>query len=66
MREDMDGYDVDQRSSWKKSGSKTSTGLFGSFKYPAMLSLPQSPAFSDKDQHEKEGYEPVLLGKSGM
>uniref|UniRef100_A0A0B7B1H5 Nuclear pore complex protein Nup98-Nup96 n=1 Tax=Arion vulgaris TaxID=1028688 RepID=A0A0B7B1H5_9EUPU len=65
LRDNANYYDMDMSSVWRKSG-KVSTGLFGSFKHPAMLSLPQSPAFSDKESHEKEGYEPVSLGKSGV
>ncbi|BFZ15130.1 hypothetical protein BsWGS_18167 [Bradybaena similaris] len=65
VTDDADYYDADMKSVWKKSVSKASSGLFGSFKHPAVLSLPQSPAFSDKESHEKDGYEPVVL-KSGL
>ncbi|XP_055893194.1 nuclear pore complex protein Nup98-Nup96-like isoform X2 [Biomphalaria glabrata] len=54
----------DLRFSLKKSGDKMAAGLFGAFKYPATLSLPQSPALSD--QQSKNGYEPVAFGKSGL
>ncbi|XP_059161222.1 nuclear pore complex protein Nup98-Nup96-like isoform X2 [Physella acuta] len=61
LKRDYDDELMELRSPWKKSGDKP--GLFGSFKHPATLSLPQSPAFSDK---EKEGYEPVSFGKPGQ
>ncbi|XP_012944343.1 nuclear pore complex protein Nup98-Nup96 [Aplysia californica] len=63
---DMDIFE-DLQSMWKKSSDKTSSNLFGAFKHPASLSLPQSPAFSDsKDSYGKEGYEPVSFPKAGL
>ncbi|KAK3793945.1 hypothetical protein RRG08_023041 [Elysia crispata] len=64
VQEDMDDYEDDMRSLWKKSVERSKPSLQGLFKYPTSLSLPQSPAFSDHS--EKEGYEPSVFGKSGV
>ncbi|KAH9492375.1 Nuclear pore complex protein Nup98-Nup96 [Bulinus truncatus] len=68
-RHSIRDIDVDEdksvRSIFKKSADKFGGGLFGAFKHPAALSLPQSPAFSDPDQ-QKNGYEPAVFGKSGL
>ncbi|GFR91115.1 nuclear pore complex protein Nup98-Nup96-like [Elysia marginata] len=64
MQEDMGDYEEDMRSLWKKSSERTKPSLMGLFKYPTSLSLPQSPAFSDRS--EKEGYEPSVFGKPGL
>ena len=65
-KSESDNYE-DLHRMWKTSGdTKGGSSLFGAFKHPASLSLPQSPAFSDKESFGKEGYEPVAFPKSGM
>lgn len=57
MRAEVDDYDEDMINMWNRKEKSVPSSLFGAFKHPASLSLPQSPAFFEKEPYGKEGFE---------
>lgn len=58
IRSMFDDYDEDmQAMTWKRADKSISTSLFGAFKHPGSLSLPQSPAFFEKETHAKDAFD---------